>query len=139
MSYTSARPSTAAAFSTINTTPLVDVMLVLLIIFMISAPLFTHEIDFKLPGKTHEVSKIITDPLDIQIHRIGSDYSYRLDGSAVDPTELMRRLRDALVANPKRGFILKADPDAGFAQVSRVMAMIRRSGLKRGSFEYNPR
>jgi biopolymer transport protein ExbD len=76
MAYSSPNNSGGSAMSEINVTPLVDVMLVLLVIFMITAPLSTHNISIDLPQPTkhHKPPKNPPQPLNLAIHANGSLY-----------------------------------------------------------------
>lgn len=123
----------------INTTPLVDVMLVLLIIFMIAAPLLTQRIDFELPAKAREQLQEPGPRLQIQLlKRPDGNIGYWLDGLEVDRTELARRLRKAAAGQPQTAFTLQADARIRYEVASQTMALIYRSGLRKGSFELAP-
>lgn len=135
MSFAATRRA-STEFSSINTTPLVDVMLVLLIIFMIAAPLLNHELDFTIPAKSPpHIQPVKLEPLLIEVGQSGVELTYHLDGKPTDRSALLNQLRRAAAADPKPLFILRADPSMSFEQASSAMALVRQSGLQRGSFD----
>jgi TolR protein len=111
------------ALSEINVTPLVDVMLVLLIIFMITAPLLQQGIDVNLPdakGKELPPSERIV----ITIKKDGKIY---VDKSAVTLKSLKKRLSK----KPNKEVFLRADRDVPYGLVVRVMGELRDIGIER--------
>src|SRR4030065_720524 len=111
------------ALSEINVTPFVDVMLVLLIIFMVTAPLLQQGIDVNLPqakGKEMAPSERVV----ITIKRDGKLY---MDKSAVT----MEKPRSDLVKTPNREVFLKADKDVPYGFVVAVMGELREIGIEK--------
>lgn len=112
--------------SDINITPFVDVMLVLLIIFMVTAPMMQEGIDIDLP-QTKEVDTLPTgtENLVLSIRRDGTIY---IDTYQVPFEEVQTRL-DALITNKERPVYLQADKDIAFDLVVRVMGEIKSAGI----------
>lgn len=114
-----------SAMSEINVTPLVDVMLVLLIIFMVTAPLMQQGIDVNLPkakGKDLPQEERIT----IIIKRDGRIY---MNDNPVSIAEMKRKLEVISKLNPD--VFLKADKDVSYGLVVEVMGEIKESGIER--------
>ena len=114
--------------SDINVTPLVDVVLVLLIIFMVVTPMLQRGKDVMLPK-----SKVIDkdpgqgDPL---ILSITSDKKVWVDKDSYDAAGLEQRLRDEIIAQPNRPFLLKGDNRVTVGDVRKVMAIARKAGAR---------
>jgi biopolymer transport protein ExbD len=113
----------------INVTPMVDVVLVLLIIFMVITPMLQRGKDVKLPkaAKVDEEKKGGTDPLVISVT---PDKRLYLESDGVDEARLEELLRQKLQANPGQRLLLKGDQSLVFEDVRRVMALARRAGAK---------
>jgi biopolymer transport protein ExbD len=110
-----------------NITPLVDVMLVLLVIFMVSAPLLTREVDAALP----QPSRVIPEPakpLQMQLD-VGDDGSYRLDGRLLTTRELWTRLEEAAISDPDAVLRVHASSAVDYEQVVMAMAEARNRGI----------
>ncbi len=110
-----------------NITPLVDVMLVLLVIFMVSAPLFTRTIDANLPQFAPPDREMVK-PLQLQLD-IADDGSYRLDGRLLTPSELGARLGDAAISDPRAVLRVHGASGADYQQMVTVLAEARRQGI----------
>jgi biopolymer transport protein TolR len=111
------------ALSEINVTPFVDVMLVLLIIFMVTAPLLQQGIDINLPqAKGKELST--TERIEITIKKDGKIY---LDKAVVTLTALSTRLS----RSTNREVFLKADKDVPYGLVVEVMGELREIGINK--------
>jgi biopolymer transport protein TolR len=113
----------------INVTPLVDVVLVLLIIFMVVTPMLQRGKDVQLPGakKTDEEQKS-GDPL---ILSVTSDLRVWVENDAYpDDQALQDRIRDTLAGNPGRTVLLKGDASLTFGAVRKVMDIARQGGAK---------
>jgi biopolymer transport protein TolR len=114
----------------INVTPLVDVMLVLLIIFMVTAPLLVTGVPVNLPDSRAAALEQEDQPVSLSIDANGGIF---IDEAQVDETELAEQLA-ALGARPKPPQInLRADTALSYGQVMRVMGELNRAGLNRVS------
>jgi biopolymer transport protein ExbD len=123
---TRAVPSFAAAeqpISELNTTPLIDVMLVLLIMFIITVPVATHKVPLDLPT----AKPVPAEPL---VHRLELDAAGRisLDGAPVALGQLRARLQ-AIPAGDD--VTLRAEPTTPYGRYDEVLAEIRRAGVTR--------
>jgi len=111
----------------INVTPLVDVMLVLLIIFMITAPMFTYGPKVNLPETTSKPMPIKVEPLIITINNKCQIF---LDHYKVPIKGLSKKLKSAVAAHPKRDVLLQADKKVPYGYVVKVIDEIRLAGIK---------
>src|SRR5438067_826970 len=112
----------------INVTPLVDVMLVLLIIFMVTAPMLTQGLTVALPaaeGKSFEMAT--NNPSKIQVTANGAVY---LDGVAVGSTNLEQSLGPMLRARRVRRALLEADKSVPYGRVIAVLDVMNRAGVE---------
>ncbi len=114
--------------SEINVTPLVDVVLVLLIIFMVVTPMLQRGKDVKLPGARKHSS--VTKEADPLILSITADRQTYVEQDFQDPARLERRLRDELAASPGRKVLVKGDQSLTFGEVRRVMNVAKKAGAK---------
>lgn len=119
----------------INMTPLVDVMLVLLIIFMITAPLMTHSVKVDLPRAASTPTP--DKPMTLQVS-ITADNRIFVGEEAVAATMLEPRFREAVSLDPNVELHLKADRDSRYESVAEAMSAARRAGLARIGFVTQP-
>ena len=112
----------------INVTPLVDVVLVLLIIFMVVTPALQQDVPLDLPGIFHPdpESQNAIDPIKVSIPRAGE---YHLDGERYDVDGLVRELIDKHMSEPERRLVLRGDQKLRYAEVRVVMARIQQIGF----------
>ena len=120
------RRSRRANLAEINVTPLVDVMLVLLIIFMISAPLLTAGVPVQLPKTEAGALSEQTEPLTITVRADGSIY---LQSTPTLFSELAPRMRAVAKAGYDKPVYVRADGKAPYEVVARVMASLSTSGF----------
>ena len=120
-----------APMSEINTTPLVDVMLVLLIIFMITAPLMTHSVKIDLPQATNEPTQEEPDTVTVSLNE--ADQLYWND-EAIDEPTLQARLATAATAVPQPELHLRADRNTRYEAIARLMAEARQAGIEKLGF-----
>ncbi len=121
----------AMAMSEINVTPLVDVMLVLLIIFIVTAPLLMQSVEVKLPH-TAPTQDLKPDPhLILSIDRAEKVY---LDQQQIPLETLETALRVRHGQDPKRVLVLKVDEAAHYKLLAQVIAHINRSGFTKVAF-----
>ncbi|HEY8181132.1 MAG TPA: ExbD/TolR family protein [Thermoanaerobaculia bacterium] len=112
----------------INVTPLVDVMLVLLIIFMVTAPLLTQGLTVALPtaeGKSFELAS--NNPAKIQVTATGAVY---LDGSPAGSTNLDTTLGPMLRSRRIKRALLEADKSVPYGRVVAVLDVMNRAGVE---------
>lgn len=121
-------------FSQMNTTPLIDVLLVLLIMFILTIPAQSHKVGIDLPqgGPASRVRA--------ETHRlaIAADGTLSWDGAPVGDPALRGRL-DALAANPEGALQLDAAADARYERFDEVLAAVKRAGITRLGFIGNER
>ena len=123
--------------SEINVTPLVDVMLVLLIIFMITAPMLTQGLTVALPsaeGKSFEMAS--SQPAKIQVTATGGVY---LDGAPMGTTNLEQTLGPRLRQQRIRRALLEADQGVPYGQVVAVLDVMNRAGVEQLGMVTQPR
>jgi biopolymer transport protein TolR len=113
------------ALSEINVTPLVDVMLVLLIIFMISAPLLTAGVPVELPKTEAGAMQDVPDPITLSIR---PDASIYIGDDPVPFANLAPRLKE-MATDTTRPIYVRADGKASYEIVARVMASLSTSGF----------
>ena len=124
-----------APMSEINTTPLVDVMLVLLIIFIITAPLMTHQVPVDLPRASSTPTP--EKPMTLQVS-ISADNAIFIGAEAVDRNILETRFREAVAKDEKVEMHLKADRATRYETVAETMSAARRAGLTKIGFVTQP-
>jgi biopolymer transport protein TolR len=114
--------------SEINVTPLVDVMLVLLVIFMITAPMLHQGIEVALPkAKAKNLPMRVQDPLVVSINRDGIVY---LGSTPIHPSQLVERLTPVLEARRDKSVFLKGDRDVPYGAVITVLDALRAGGIE---------
>ena len=114
------------ALSEINVTPLVDVMLVLLIIFMIVAPKLTSGVKVNLPKVEAAPVKISSNEVIISVT---SDGGLQVGKKMVSLNELSGVLREQMQTNAKNNVYLKADENVRYGMVAEVMARVKAAGI----------
>ncbi len=114
--------------SEINVTPLVDVMLVLLIIFMVTAPMMTQGVDVDLPETTTTPLRQKEDPLVVAINKKGEIY---LNKIKLDQTLLRQQLTAMPKTDQQKPIFLKADKKVPYGIVVSVMADIKEAGFEK--------
>lgn len=112
--------------SEINVTPFVDVMLVLLIIFMVSAPMMVQGVDVNLPKASAAPLKTEEENLVISIQKDDQVY---LNDQVIDIEFLAEKLQKILENVEKRDLYLKADKDVSYGVVVSVMSKIKAAGV----------
>ncbi len=129
------REELQAPLSEINMTPLVDVMLVLLVIFLVTAPMLNSNIKLNLPA---ESAAQITEEktITISLNRAGE---YFVDDKLVSEKELEQKLNSTAKENPKQQIHIRADVDVNYGKVSHLLAQLQRVGLSNIGFVTEPR
>ncbi len=116
------------AMSDINVTPLVDVILVLLIIFMVTAPMMTQGVDVDLPQTTSRPMESQEERLVITINAKKEIF---LNKEKVDPLLLRRHLERSTAAKLNREVLLRADRSVPYGFVVQTMAEIKNAGIEK--------
>ena len=115
----------------INMIPLIDVMLVLLVIFMVTAPLLTHAVKVNLPKASSTVDVSQRDSIHLSIDREGRVF---WNGEAVVESDWRARMRQAADRDPQPELHINADGDIAYRRVMEVMSDAARAGLTRIGF-----
>lgn len=118
--------SSKKLMSDINVTPLVDVMLVLLIIFMVTAPMMTQGVEVNLPQTTTKAIKTTEDPLIMTINRKGEVF---LENRLLNVAEIETKLGTIVKYRTDKDILLRADRDIPYGTVVKVIAGIKRAGV----------
>ena len=125
----------ALPMSDINMTPLIDVMLVLLVIFMITAPLMTSSLKLDLPktdaAQPSETPQFIAVALD-------RDGRYFFGDEAVDAAAFATRVAAAAKRNPQTEVQLRADRGVAYGRVAELIGIVQKAGLTRIGFVAEP-
>jgi biopolymer transport protein ExbD len=125
-----------AVISAINTTPLVDVMLVLLIIFLITSPVVLHTKHITLPNEKNQVLKTKLEDITLVIDKEGSIY---WDQSPVANTdELVDRLKKVAVMVPQPEVHIRGDQQTRYEFIGKTILAAQRSGIAKVSFIIEP-
>ena len=121
----------------INVTPMVDVMLVLLVIFIITAPLLTHAIRLDLPSARAPVSAERPETVTVSID--GAERLFWNDTPLADADALAERLAQAARRTPQPELHLRADQQVRYQRIAEVMAAAQRAGVTKIGFVTDPR
>ena len=124
---TSFSRATRRTHSEINVTPFVDVMLVLLVIFLATAPMLQQGMDVNLPETTTQPLRVRDSPL---ILSVNADGEYFLGRKKVVSGELESRLEAVFEARDSKEIYLRADREAPYGVVVKAMAAARKAGSK---------
>jgi biopolymer transport protein ExbD len=122
--------------STINTTPLVDIMLVLLIIFLITIPVINKMIPVNLPNAVNIPTQ--TKPENITIAVDAKGNIYWNNGPVPTSQELLNKVKEAAIKVPQPEIHIRADKDARYEAVGRVLYAIQRGGIVKVGFITEP-
>ena len=114
--------------SEINVTPMVDVMLVLLIVFMVTAPLLTVGVQIDLPKTKAKILQGQDEPLAITIDAQGQVY---LQDTEIDIEGLVPRLRAITENNPDVRIFVRGDASVNYGRVMEVMGIVNAAGYKK--------
>lgn len=119
-----------------NTTPLIDVMLVLLIMFIITIPLQTHSVGIDLPGKAADPTLPMPDPVRNRLTVDGAG-QIRWNGAAIDRMMLRQYLARSLALPTEPELQFEPSADARYVMVDEILADIRRAGVTKMGFVGN--
>jgi biopolymer transport protein ExbD len=117
----------------INTTPLIDVMLVLLIMFIITIPIQTHAVKVDLPVNDPNAKAPLVDPVKNQLS-IDPAGTVAWNGVPVDLVTLQQYLEQSVAMNPEPELHFQPDPQAKYERVDQVLAVIKRSNVTKLGF-----
>ena len=122
--------------SAINTTPLVDVMLVLLIIFLITIPVVTHTVAVALPKETNIARQTKPENIEISVNKDGDVF---WNAQAVPDSEaLFQRLKKVTVMNPQPEVHIRGDEKSRYESIGRVLFACQRAAIQKISFITEP-
>jgi biopolymer transport protein TolR len=124
----SSKTSTPTTLAEINVTPLVDVMLVLLIIFMISAPLMQQGIQVDLPKANAGTLNEIPDQVVLVVNKART---VMINGNSIAPGSLYPRLQAIAKAKPSVEVFIQADQGVPYGFVAQVMAEVKKARINR--------
>ena len=125
----------SAPMAEINMIPLIDVMLVLLVIFLVTAPLLTHAVKVDLPKASS--SPNITKPNNIQL-AIKAEGQIYWNGEAVDDSVVVQRFALAAKLDPQTEVHIRAERATRYERVAKVMSEAAKTGLTRIGFVTDP-
>lgn len=128
--------SHTAPMSEINTTPLVDVMLVLLVIFIITAPLLTHAVKIDLPQASSQPLPEKPEVISVSIDGAGKMY---WNDTVLVPGELKTRLQAISVQKPQPELNIRADKETRYQVLAEVMSEAQNAGITRLGFVSQPK
>jgi biopolymer transport protein ExbD/biopolymer transport protein TolR len=130
-----ARSSAPPPMSDINMTPLIDVMLVLLIIFMITAPLMSASLKLDLPKAEGATASDVPDFIAVAIDTQGRLY---VTEAPVSPDVFAERMAQAAKKNPQTEVQLRADKSVPYGRVAELIGLVQKAGLSRIGFVTEP-
>jgi biopolymer transport protein TolR len=119
----------------INVTPLVDVMLVLLIIFMVTAPMITSSVNVNLPKANAAPAQADAKPITISVNAQGQVF---LQNTPVDLDNLVATLQQAAQNNPDQRVFVRGDKDVSYGLMIQVMSTIIQGGFTKVSLLAQP-
>ena len=119
----------------INMTPLVDVMLVLLIIFIITVPVMKHAVNIDLPRAANQPQDVKPETVRLSVDSQGTYFWNEQQGSEAD---LPPRLQAAAALDPQPELHLRGDKEARYEKVAQALAAAQRSGLRKIGFVTEP-
>jgi len=122
--------------SAINTTPLVDVMLVLLIIFLITIPVVTHTVPVQLPKETNIARQTKPENIDISVNKDG-DIFWNMQ-LVPDSDALFQRLSKIATLTPQPEVHIRGDGQARYESIGRVVFQCQRASIQKVSFVTEP-
>jgi len=120
------------ALSDINTTPLVDVMLVLLIVFMITIPVITQTVPVDLPEVSNEATKTKPENINISVNKEGQVFWNQVLIASND--DLLNRMGEVATMQPQPEVHIRADQQTRYENVGRVIVDAQRKGIMKVGF-----
>jgi biopolymer transport protein ExbD len=120
----------------INMTPLVDVMLVLLIIFIITVPVMKHAVNIDLPRATNQPQDIKPETIRLSVDAQGSSF---WNENRIDEKDLPRMLQAEAAKTPQPELHIRGDKEVRYERVAQAMAAAQQSGLRKIGFITEPK
>ncbi len=120
----------------INMTPLVDVMLVLLIIFIITVPVMKHSVNIDLPRASNQPQDAKPETVRLSVD---ADGSYYWNESRIDDAALQSQLQAASRQNPQPELHIRGDKAVRYERVAQAMAAAQQSGIRKIGFITEPK
>ena len=128
--------STDEVMNEINMTPLVDVMLVLLIIFIITVPVMKHAVNIDLPRATNQPQEAQPETIRLSVDGEGA---YYWNESRIKDSELTTRLRAEAIKQPQPELHIRGDKSARYERVAQAMAAAQQAGVRKIGFVTEPK
>ncbi len=122
--------------SEINMVPLIDVMLVLLIVFMITAPLLTHSVNIDLPNASSQPT--VEKPETVSV-AVDADGSLFWNNEPIDDASLHERLAATAARTPQPELHLRADHNTRYQKLAELMSSAREAGIEKMGFITEPK
>jgi len=135
MAFGSGLDNEESMVSEINMTPLVDVMLVLLIIFILTVPVLTHAVKLELPRATDTPQVVKPDTIHISVT---ADGTLHWNQDTITGQELDARLKAAATQQPQPEIYIRGDRKVEYEHVIQVMAAVQRAGILKLGFVTEP-
>lgn len=129
------REELQAPLAEINTTPLVDVMLVLLVIFLVTAPMLNNAVKLNLPSET---AAEITEQKPVTIS-LDANGKYYFNDQQISESELDQKLHQIAKDNIKQAIHIRADVEVNYGKVSHILATLQRQGFSNVGFVTEPK
>ena len=120
----------------INMTPMVDIMLVLLIIFIITVPVMKHSVNIDLPRASNEAQNIKPETIRLSVDAQGA---YFIDDAQIPDADLPARLTAAAALNPQPDLHIRGDQNVRYERVAQAMAAAQQAGLRKIGFITEPK
>ena len=128
--------STDEVMNEINMTPLVDVMLVLLIIFIITVPVMKHAVNIDLPRATNQPQDTRPETISLSVD---SEGAYFWNESRIEDSELTTRLMAEAIKQPQPELHIRGDKSARYERVAQAMAAAQQAGVRKIGFVTEPK
>ena len=120
----------------INMTPMVDIMLVLLIIFIITVPVMKHSVNIDLPRATNEAQNIKPETLRLSVDAQGA---YFMNETQIADVDLAPQLKAAAAQSPQPELHIRGDKAVRYERVAQAMAAAQQAGLRKIGFITEPK
>ena len=121
---------------TINTTPLVDVMLVLLIIFLITIPVVTHTVPVKLPSEVNQPYKTKPENINLAVDKEGK--MFWNEREVADTNALLEKLKTIAVMEPQPELHIRGNQETRYEYIGKVIFTAQRAGIAKVAFITEP-